>query len=35
MAKAYVEFSTQQAVYQAALKAGSQIIQTSLLDFLR
>ena len=35
MAKAYVEFSTQQAVYQAALKAGSQIVQTSLLDFLR
>lgn len=35
MAKAYVDFSTQQAVYQAALRAGSQIVQTSLLDFLR
>ena len=35
MAKTYVDFSTQQAVYQAALKAGSQIVQTSLLDFLR
>ena len=34
MAKAYVDFSTQQAVYQAALKAGSQIVQRSLLDFL-
>lgn len=35
MAKTYVDFSTQQAVYQAALKAGSQVIQPSLLDFLR
>lgn len=35
MAKTYVDFSTQQAVYQAALKAGSQIVQSSLLDFLR
>jgi flagellar hook-associated protein 3 FlgL len=35
MAKAYVDFSTQQAVYQAALRAGSQIVQTSLLDFLK
>lgn len=35
MAKAYVDFSTQQAVYQAALRAGSQIVQSSLLDFLR
>ena len=35
MAKTYVDFSTQQAVYQAALKAGSQVVQPSLLDFLR
>jgi flagellar hook-associated protein 3 FlgL len=35
MAKTYVDFSTQQAVYQAALKAGSLIVQTSLLDFLK
>lgn len=35
MAKAYVDYSTQQAVYEAALKAGSKIVQTSLLDFLR
>lgn len=35
MAKTYIDFSTQQAVYQAALKAGSQVIQPSLLDFLR
>jgi len=35
MAKTYVDFSTQQSVYQAALKAGSQVIQPSLLDFLR
>jgi flagellar hook-associated protein 3 FlgL len=35
MAKTYVDFSTQASVYQAALKAGSQIVQPSLLDFLR
>ena len=32
--KAAVNFSQQQAVYQAALKAGAQIIQPSLMDFL-
>jgi flagellar hook-associated protein 3 FlgL len=35
MAKTIVDFSTQQAVYQSALKAGAQVIQPSLLDFLR
>jgi flagellar hook-associated protein 3 FlgL len=35
MAKTLVDFSMQQAVYQAALKAGAQLIQPSLLDFLR
>jgi flagellar hook-associated protein 3 FlgL len=35
MAKTMIDFSMQQAVYQSALKAGAQIIQTSLLDFLR
>jgi flagellar hook-associated protein 3 FlgL len=35
MAKTYTDFSTQQAVYQSALKAGSNIVQASLLDFLK
>jgi flagellar hook-associated protein 3 FlgL len=35
MAKTLIDFSTQQAVYQSALKAGAQVIQPSLLDFLR
>lgn len=35
MAKTLVEYSTQQAAYQAALKAGAQLIRPSLLDFLR
>ncbi len=35
MAKTFVEFSTQQAVYQSALRAGASIVQSSLLDFLR
>jgi flagellar hook-associated protein 3 FlgL len=35
MAKTLVDYSMQQAVYQAALKAGAQLIQPSLLDFLR
>ena len=34
MAKTMVDFSTQQAVYQSALRAGAQIIQPSLMDFL-
>ena len=35
MAKTYVDFTMQQSVYQSALKAGGNIIQQSLLDFLR
>jgi len=35
MAKTITDYSTQQTVYQAALKAGAAIIQPSLLDFLR
>jgi flagellar hook-associated protein 3 FlgL len=35
MAKTLVDFSMQQAVYQSALRSGSQIIQPSLMDFLR
>ena len=35
IAKAMIEFSSQQAAYQAALKAGANIVQASLMDFLR
>ena len=35
MAKTLIDFSTQQSAYQAALKAGANIVQTSLMDFLR
>ncbi len=35
IAKALIELSTQQSVYQAALKSGQALIQPSLLDFLR
>jgi flagellar hook-associated protein 3 FlgL len=34
MAQTMIDFSTQQAAYTAALKAGAQIVQPSLLDFL-
>jgi flagellar hook-associated protein 3 FlgL len=34
MAQTMIDFSTQQALYQAALKSGAQIIQPSLMDFL-
>jgi flagellar hook-associated protein 3 FlgL len=34
MTQVMVSFSTQQAAYQAALRAGAQIIQPSLMDFL-
>lgn len=34
-AKTMVDYSTQQAAYQAALKAGADIVQASLMDFLR
>jgi hypothetical protein len=29
-----INFSTEQAAYSAALKAGANIVQSSLLDFL-
>jgi flagellar hook-associated protein 3 FlgL len=35
MAATLVAFSTQQSVYQSALRAGATIVQASLLDFLR
>lgn len=35
MARTMVDFSMQQAVYQAALRSGAKIVQASLLDFLR
>ena len=35
MAKTITTYTQQQTVYQAALKAGAQIIQPSLLDFLK
>jgi len=35
VAKAMVDFSIQQAALQSALRAGSRIVQNSLLDFLR
>lgn len=34
MAKTYMEFQTHNTMYQAALSAGSRMMQTSLLDFL-
>jgi flagellar hook-associated protein 3 FlgL len=34
IAKVLVEFNSQQAAYQAALKAGASIVQASLMDFL-
>lgn len=34
MAKTLVELSQQQAVYQAALRAGAQVIRPSLMDYL-
>jgi flagellar hook-associated protein 3 FlgL len=35
MARTIMDFSTQQFVYQAALKSGANMVQMSLLDFLR
>jgi len=35
MAQTEINYSTQQAAYQAALKAGANIVQGSLLDFLK
>jgi flagellar hook-associated protein 3 FlgL len=34
-AQASIDFSTEQASFQAALKAGANIVQSSLLDFLK
>jgi flagellar hook-associated protein 3 FlgL len=35
VAQTLIDFSTQSAAYQAALRAGASIVQSSLLDFLR
>jgi flagellar hook-associated protein 3 FlgL len=35
IAKTLIELNSQQAAYQAALKAGASIVQASLMDFLR
>jgi flagellar hook-associated protein 3 FlgL len=35
MAKTYTDYSMQQSVYRSALQAGGNIVQQSLLDFLR
>ncbi len=35
IAKAMIDFSSQQAAYQAALRASANIVQASLMDFLR
>ncbi len=35
IAKALIDFNSQQAAYQSALRAGASLVQTSLLDFLR
>ena len=35
IAKAMIDFNTQQAAMQAGLKAGAEVVQASLLDFLR
>ncbi len=35
LAQTAVDFSMQQSVYQSALHAGANIVQQSLLDFLR
>jgi flagellar hook-associated protein 3 FlgL len=35
MAKAMVDFSMQQSIYQSALQSGARVLQPSLLDFLQ
>ena len=35
IAKTLIELNSQQTAYQASLKVGANILQTSLLDFLR
>ena len=34
-AKTLIQFNSQSAAYNAALKAGANIVQSSLMDFLR
>jgi flagellar hook-associated protein 3 FlgL len=35
MAQTEIDYSTQQAAYTAALRAGANIVQSSLMDFLK
>ena len=35
MAKVAIDYSTEQAGYSAALRAGASIVQSSLMDFLK
>jgi flagellar hook-associated protein 3 FlgL len=35
IAKTMIDFNSQSAAYQAALRAGANIVQVSLMDFLR
>jgi flagellar hook-associated protein 3 FlgL len=35
IAKTMIEFNSQSAAYRAALRAGANIVQVSLMDFLR
>ena len=35
IAKTMIDFNSQSAAYQAALQAGANIVQSSLMDFLR
>ena len=35
IAETLIELNSQTAAYQAALRAGASIVQTSLMDFLR
>ena len=35
IAKTLIDFNSQTAAYQAALRAGANIVQSSLMDFLR
>jgi flagellar hook-associated protein 3 FlgL len=35
LAKTIIEFNSQSAAYQASLRAGANLVQSSLMDFLR
>ena len=35
MAQTLIDFNSQSAAYQSALRAGANIVQTSLMDFLQ